>query len=103
MRAPRVGASAVLKRSPVRRSWAIDQLAEPQLQHQQGPHVSGTVGAMTEVVIDNGAHRARAEVAARHGALREDRVLEQWPQVLAQPLADGNAETHLRARQDLGG
>src|SRR5262249_15665536 len=64
--------------------------------------VRGAVSATAQVLVDHRCHARGSEVAALAGAGREQRVLEQWPQVRPQPLADRHAKAHYRTRQDLG-
>src|SRR5437879_3734745 len=82
---------------------AAEELAEPQLQHEQRPEVRRAIDAAGKVIVNQRLDGLAAEVPPVQGDGRQHRVLEQRPELAPQPLADRNTETHFGPRQNLRG
>src|SRR5436309_8537424 len=83
-----------------RRAWLVDEHPVPDLEHEEAPQLLVVIGATGGMVVDVAADDVRAEVATLTSARVEKHVAGQRAKVLAKPVIDRRAESHLGPAQD---
>src|SRR5712664_974325 len=83
------------------RTGLIDEEPVPELQHHESPKMVSVVSASCLVVVPETPHAPGSEVAARHGALGQQKVCRHLAQVTSQPRAERDREAHLGAVDDI--
>src|SRR5947208_13744938 len=87
--------SATDPRGRRRRAWLVDEHPVPELEHEEAPQLLVVIGATGGMVLNVAADDVRPEVATLTSARIEEHVAGQGAKVLAKPVVDGGAESHL--------
>src|SRR5215467_11109614 len=81
----------------------IDPHPEPQFQHQERPEAHVMLVGARAVLVEQPGYVIGAEQAALPRQSREQRVVSELLELVAEPLVDRTTEPHLRSIEQFAG